>query len=59
MLRRKSQIKKRKRLQFLVGFCGFLLLVFLIIRLVKRSGTEKTLNLSGGVMISTGDFSSS
>ncbi len=59
MLRRKSQIKKRKRLQFLVGFCGFLLVVFLIIRLVKKSRTEKILNLSGGVMISTGDFSSS
>lgn len=59
MLRRKSQIKKRKRLQFLVGFCGFLLVVFLIIRLVKKSRTEEILNLSGGVMVSTGDFSSS
>ena len=47
MLRRRSQLKKKRRIQFLIVFSLFLLVLLLIIFLFKRGKSDISLTLTG------------
>lgn len=52
MLRRKSQLKKKRRIQFLIVFSLFLLVLLLIIFLFKRGKSDISLTLTGENLLS-------
>ena len=52
MLRRRSQLKKKRRIQFLIVFSLFLLVLLLIIFLFKRGKPDISLTLTGENLLS-------
>ena len=52
MLRRRSQLKKKRRIQFLIVFSLFLLVLLLIIFLFKRGKSDISLTLTGENLLS-------
>lgn len=52
MLRRRSQLKKKRRIQFLIVFSLFLLILLLIIFLFKRGKSDISFTLTGENLLS-------
>lgn len=52
MLRRRSQLKKKRRIQFLIVFSLFLLILLLIIFLFKRGKSDISFTLTGESLLS-------
>ena len=52
MLRRRSQLKKKRRIQFLIVFSLFLLVLLLILSLLKRGKSDISLTLTGENLLS-------
>ena len=52
MLRRRSQLKKKRRIQFLIVFSLFLLVILLVIFLFKRGKSDISLTLTGENLLS-------